>query len=257
MFPGIEAGELVDAVVAAEDLGLDEVWIADEGVAREPIPVLAAAAQRTSRIRLGVGVTSPVLRHPGAIAASVSTLDELSSGRATLGLGVGGALSLAPFGLAADRPVRLLRDALGVIRAVHGGTTTAGYEPPPHAAPPRSIPLWVGARGPQLVRVAAQLADGLFLSGCTPAELESIVSNARAAGGTELAVYQTAVDAPTHEKETSWGQAADSLELAVTQYSPGAIGLNLVQLADPGADAVVLVERAAETLRSVSHGASS
>ncbi len=110
--PGRRCGRLVEAVVAAEELGLDEVWIADEGVARDPVAVLAAAAMQTTTIKLIVGVTSPVLRHPGAIAASLATLDELSDGRAVLGLGVGGDMSLAPFGLAAERPVALFRDAI-------------------------------------------------------------------------------------------------------------------------------------------------
>ncbi|MGA1077342.1 MAG: LLM class flavin-dependent oxidoreductase, partial [Ilumatobacteraceae bacterium] len=68
IFPNRPAGELVDAIVAAERAGLDEVWLADEGVAREPIPVLAAAAVRPSTIVLATGLTSPLLRHPGAIA---------------------------------------------------------------------------------------------------------------------------------------------------------------------------------------------
>ena len=178
LFPGVAAGALVDAVVAAESAGLDEVWIADEGVAREPVPVLAAASRQTSRIRLGVGITSPLLRHPGAIAATMATLDELSDGRAVLGLGVGGGLSLDPFGLATTRPVGVVADAIRVARGVLGGRPVQGrlpYEPPAHAMAPRPVPVWVGARGPQLVGLAAREADGLFLSGCTPAELEAII----------------------------------------------------------------------------------
>lgn len=251
MFPGIAAGALVDAVVAAEELGLDEVWIADEGVAREPIPILSAAATRTSRIRLAIGITTPVLRHPGAIAASVSTLDELSAGRAMVGLGVGGKLSLGPFGLEADRPVKRLRDAIAIIRSVHGGRSGPGYEPPAHAAPSRSIPLWVGARGPQLVRLAARRADGLFLSGCTPAELESIIANTRGRGEPDVAIYQTAVDAPKRPSEIGWDHVTQVLQSALTEFVPASIGLNLVQFAEATTDPVPLVVRAAELLRSV------
>jgi len=251
LFPGVPAAALVDAVVAAEELGLDEVWIADEGVSRDPIPVLAAAATRTNRVRLATGITSPVLRHPGAIAASIATVDELSGGRAVLGLGVGGHLSLEPFGLRAERPVALLRDAIAVVRAVHGGTPCTGYSPPDHAMPPRSIPIWVGARGPQLVRLAARSADGLFLSGCTVTEHESIISNAATVGPVATAIYQTAVDRPTTETELGWDAARDVLCDAVDRFAPDAIGVNLAQLTVAGTDPIPLVERAAALLNGL------
>ena len=248
MFPGTSAGALVDAVVAAEELGLDEVWIADEGVARDPFVLLAAAAGLTTRITLATGITSPVLRHPGAIASSIATIDELSHGRAVLGLGVGGHLSLAPFGLAADRPVARLRDAIEVVRAVHTGTGTDAYDPPGHGAPPRAIPIWIGARGPQLVRLAARRADGLFLSGCSPAELETIVAGAAEVAATDLAVYQTAVDRPVGTNELGWDGVAAALVRAVGDHAPVAVGINLVQLAAEGTDPIPLVERAAAVL---------
>lgn len=251
MFPGTSAEALVDAVVAAEELGLDEVWIADEGVARDPFVVLAASAVRTSRIRLATGITSPLLRHPGAIAASIATIDELSHGRAVLGLGVGGQLSLAPFGIGADRPVGMLRDAIETVRAVHSNTATDRYDPPAHASPARSVPIWIGARGPQLVRLTARLADGLFLSGCTPRELETIIEGASDAGGSDLAVYQSAVDRPDDAKEMTWDAAAVSLADAARLHAPAAIGINLVELAEDGTDPVPLVERAAEVLLGV------
>jgi alkanesulfonate monooxygenase SsuD/methylene tetrahydromethanopterin reductase-like flavin-dependent oxidoreductase (luciferase family) len=141
IFPSRPVAELVEAIVAAEEAGLDEVWLADEGVAREPVTVLAAAATRTVRIRLATGITSPILRHPGAIAASLATLDELSAGRAVLGLGVGGRLSLEPFGLRTDRPVAVVRDAIEIARAVLRRDASARYDPPSHAIPARDVPI--------------------------------------------------------------------------------------------------------------------
>lgn len=251
MFPGLPADALVDAVVTAEQLGLDEVWIADEGVARDPLAVLAAAAGRTSTIRLAIGVTSPLLRHPGAIAASIATVDELSHGRATLGLGVGGDLALGPFDLVADRPVALLRDAITTVRAVHRGDETDRYSPPDHAMPARAIPIWVGARGPQLVRLAAVHADGLFVSGCTSAQHEEIVADATGNGDIDLAIYQTAVDAPKAPSQLSWDVAHAELDHAVAQLAPASIGLNLVQFADPASDPASVLERAAALLLSL------
>lgn len=252
LFPAQPAGALVEAIVAAETAGLDEVWIADEGVAREPIPILAAAATRTDRILLATGITSPVLRHPGALAASIATVDELSAGRAVLGLGIGGHLSLEPFGLVADRPVSRLRDALTTARAVLSRREDGGYRPPPHAMPARGVPLWVGARGPQLVRTAARLADGLFLSGCSADQLGEIVSHADSAGGTALAIYQSAAERPSAPSEHGWDAIGDVIRSLAERHRPAAIGVNLVDAAaDPDADLPALVERAATVLSAI------
>jgi alkanesulfonate monooxygenase SsuD/methylene tetrahydromethanopterin reductase-like flavin-dependent oxidoreductase (luciferase family) len=253
LFPGVAAGALVDAVVAAEQLGLDEVWIADEGVAREPIPVLAAAAVRTDTIRLGVGVTSPLLRHPGAIAASIATLDELSEGRAVLGLGIGGDLSLAPFGLDAERPVALLSNAIETARDVLTGRHSDRYRVPPHAMPPRNVPIWVGARGPQLVRTAARRADGLFVSGCTPRQHDEIAAMAASIRTIPMAVYQSAVDRPRSPVEQDWDAAHAVIDDTLARLQPAAIGINLADLAgDRPIDVIALVARSAELLHGVS-----
>ena len=252
IFPSRPVDELVDAIVAAEEAGLDEVWLADEGVAREPTVVLAAAAVRTSRIRLATGITSPVLRHPGAIAASLATLDELSGGRAVLGLGVGGHLSLDPFGLQVERPVTLVRSAIETARAVLRREASEHYDPPAHAMPRRDVPIWVGARGPQLVRLAARLADGLFLSGCTPEQLDAIATNAASVGGTELAIYQSATSTPAAPTEHGWDDVADLLVTATARPRPAAVGINLVEAIDDRTiDLVDDVRRAAELRRSV------
>lgn len=246
LFPAAPAPRIVEAVVRAEQLGLDEIWIADEGVSREPLPLLAAAAVRTSRIRLAIGITSPLLRHPGALAASIATLDELAPGRAVLGLGVGGHLSLAPFGIATDRPVGVVRDAIATARAVLARASGFGYEVPEHAMPARDVPIWVGARGPQLVRLAAQHADGLFVSGCSPDELDRIAATVADEHGA-LAVYQSASDHPGRPSEHTWADIGAVLDGAIDLHRPVAVGINLVDSA-AGADPVALVERGAEAL---------
>ncbi|MFN3217842.1 MAG: LLM class flavin-dependent oxidoreductase [Acidimicrobiales bacterium] len=251
MYPGAPAGALADAVIAADELGLDEVWIADEGVAREPFTVLAAAARQTRRVRLAIGITSPLLRHPGAIAATAATLDELSDGRAVLGLGVGGHESLEPFAIAAPRPVAILRDAIATARAVLSAADGPGYVAPGHAFGPRAVPIWVGARGPQLTRLAARVADGVFLSGCTAAQHVEIVERVRAISAVEIALYESAAADRSMTNTSGWDDVAAVLATEAARHAPTAIGINLVELSRPGADAVALVERAAAVLDTV------
>ena len=239
-------------VVAAEQSGLDEVWLADEGVAREPMTVLAAAATRTERIRLGVGITSPLLRHAGALAATAATLDELSVRRAVLGLGVGGSLSLAPFGLTAERPVRLLSEAIETARDVLARRPGRSYDPPAHAMPARDVPIWVGARGPQLTRLAARRADGLFLSGCTDEQHARIVTAARSErAGIGIALYRSAASGDGRDSVTDWAGLTEHLVRDHHTWAPTALGVNLVELNDGSrSSATALVERAARHLHT-------
>lgn len=252
MFPSASVGATVDAVIRAEELGLDEVWIADEGVSRDPMVTLAAAAGETTRIRLAVGVTSPLLRHPGALAATAATIDELSGGRFTLGLGVGGSLALGPLGLSTDKPVAVLRDAIATARAVLTGRRSEDYEPAAHAVDPRPVPIWVGGRGPQIVALAARLADGVFLSGCTPEQQDSIVTIARGIEpNVSLALYRSAFEGPGRASEVSWDQIGSVLAREASRIGPTSVGVNLVDLNAGGRDPVELVERAAAVLSSL------
>jgi len=238
LHPDAAVDRLVDAVVAAESAGFDEVWIADEGVARDPMVVLAAAAQRTSTVRLGVGITSPVLRHPGAVAATASTIAELSDGRFVLGWGVGGTESLDPFGLAYERPVALMRGALETARAVLGRRETAHYSPPPHGLPATTVPLFVGSRGERINRLASGLADGVFLSGFAASDLGPVVGWARSVRPIDVAIYQSVrFVTDTRGDPTSVGGGpgaiAEVLGGLAEAHAPASIGMALVDHSDP------------------------
>lgn len=85
--------ELIDSIVAAEDIGYDSVWIGqhhfspEDGGVPSPLVVLAAAAARTTRIQLGTAVIALPFEHPIRLAEDLSVLDEISGGRVQVGLG--------------------------------------------------------------------------------------------------------------------------------------------------------------------------
>ncbi len=251
LYPDAPIDELVATVVEAERSGIDEVWIADEGVMRDPFVVCAAAAGATERVRMGIGITSPVLRHPGAIAATVASLDELSGGRMMLGFGVGGQQSLEPFGLTVDRPVALMRDALRTARAVLQRRDDAGYVLTDHAAPARDVPLYVASRGEQINRLASREADGVFLSGFAPDRLDEVVGWVRSDGSPRVALYQSARFGTAGDDDPTAitgdpGKVADVLAALVDAHAPDSIGLALVDGADPLTmlrDAIEVFER--------------
>ena len=193
VFPDVPAPELVEVARHVEALGLDELWVGDEGPARDPFAVLAAAAVVTDRIRLATGITNPYVRHPGVAAASMLTIHELSGGRAVLGVGAGGQMSLAPFGLQASRPVDRVREFLDIARAAANGTPAAGYEPSDvavtDAAGGAPLPVFVGARGPRLNRLASERADGAFVAGMPPFRYPAVVGWARSVRPINIALY--------------------------------------------------------------------
>lgn len=233
LFPDAPIGDLVDAAVAAENAGIDELWIADEGVSRDPVVVFSAAAVKTTRIRFGIGITSPALRHPGAMASSVATLDELSGGRAMLGFGVGGGLSLDPFGLSVEKPVALMRDAIRIANAVIEGKLADGYAPPAHAAPPRKIPIYVGSKGEQINRLASREADGVFLSGFDLTKLDAPVAWARSVRPIDVALFASiqfnmAATPNPSALQGDPSSVAEGLADLVARYRPETIGLCLI-----------------------------
>ncbi len=119
VIPECPIREIVDLAVHAEELGFDRVWVYDEGlVTRDVFVVMSAIAAATTQIEIGPGITNPYTRHPGQTAAAIASLDELSGGRAFLGIGAGGSLTLDPLGLERRRPLTAVRETIDAARAL-------------------------------------------------------------------------------------------------------------------------------------------
>jgi alkanesulfonate monooxygenase SsuD/methylene tetrahydromethanopterin reductase-like flavin-dependent oxidoreductase (luciferase family) len=162
----------------AETIGFDSLWVADETpmawpglIEFEAWSVLAALARDTSRIRIGTLVSPPALRHPLLTAMAVTTVDHVSGGRVTLGMGVGGVPAdlegVGQGGIPNAELVDRLDEQLDTINRLLRGETvtrTAGFYPTKDAIVPRPLqqprpPILVAAHGPRSLRVAARHAD--------------------------------------------------------------------------------------------------
>src|SRR3954454_21964757 len=86
---GANPDDATDSELAAEDCGFDSVWTA-EAYGSDAVTPLTWYAARTTRIKLGTGLLQLSARTPAATAMTAATLDALSGGRLTLGLGVSG-----------------------------------------------------------------------------------------------------------------------------------------------------------------------
>lgn len=159
---------------------------------------LGAVAARTTRIVLGTGVTSPILRyHPAIIAQAAATLSCLAPGRVYLGLGTGEALNdYASTGLWPEYEERQerIQEAIELIRALWTGeevTYQGTYYQTKKARlftpPAKPIPIYMSALVPQSAHFAGEYGDGLFTVGGKQPEvyrqlLEHFEQGARAGG---------------------------------------------------------------------------
>lgn len=195
---------LVGHAVAAEKAGFDMVvvsehfhpWVDDHGAAGFAFSTLGAIAEATTRIGIATGVTTPLWRyHPATVAQAAATIDRLSGGRFSLGVGTGENINEGPLGFAfppyAERAARM-GEALGIIRRLLDGEklTVDGtyyrtdrahlYSPPLHR-----VPVWLAAGGPKSAAAAGLSAEGVITSVKDPAEaLESVIEPARRAAET-------------------------------------------------------------------------
>lgn len=193
VLPNRPAAECLALGEAADRLGYAGVWVADShSVMRGAFEILAVLASRTRRIALATGVTHTVTRHPAVIANSIATIDELSAGRAILGIGVGES-AVHNLGLRPEK-LALFADKLRVIRALMRGDEVE-YEGARIRMPWSSCraPIVMACSGPKSLRLAGALADGvLFQVGADPSlaryALDHIRRGAEAAGRSPAAV---------------------------------------------------------------------
>jgi 5,10-methylenetetrahydromethanopterin reductase len=148
--------------------GVNRIWLIDSQLAMKDVYAgLLLAANRTSRVGLGTGVTNPLTRHPTVTATSIAAVSEVSGGRALLGIGAGDS---AVYGLG-WKPARVaqVEQALRFFRAMLSGEEGEWegrtYRLPHLEAP---VPVWLAASQRRMCTLAGRLAEGVILMG--PAE---------------------------------------------------------------------------------------
>jgi alkanesulfonate monooxygenase SsuD/methylene tetrahydromethanopterin reductase-like flavin-dependent oxidoreductase (luciferase family) len=191
-------------VLEIEQLGYDGIYVWDHLVHRTQQPtdplfdgltLLAAAAEFTSRLRLGTLVASPTIRHPVLLAKQAMTLDNVSGGRMELGIGAAGVLldyqvlGMQPWSKAEQ--VQRFRETVEVVDATLRGATSYdgehwsgdGVTMAPGSVQSPRLPLTLAAHGPKTLAIAGRYADcwnTMTLRGMPPEEvLEQTAERAR------------------------------------------------------------------------------
>jgi len=173
----------------AEDSGFDWLGVADsQSVFRELYVALTLAALNTSRVRLGPLVTNPLTRHLVVTASAIASVDELSGGRAVLGIGSGDS-AIYTIG-APPATVAGLEASITTLGRLTSGETVEreGRTWRVHRST-RRVPIYLAAEGPRTLDLAGRVADGVIVGlGLTPEvirlSLAAIERGARAAGRT-------------------------------------------------------------------------
>jgi probable F420-dependent oxidoreductase len=196
--PEITPGRVVQVARKCEEIGLHSMWALDRVVYDnlEPLTLLTAAAAATSKIRLGTSVLLAALRPPANLAKIVATLDFISNGRVTLGVGFGSRendfTSIGvPFehrGSRAEEQIALMKRLWTEEKVTHKGkyfkleNVTVGPRPVQKPHPP----IWTGGGAESALKRAGRIADG-FICGSSsipefPSLWEKISGYAKAAG---------------------------------------------------------------------------
>lgn len=178
--------EVIELVQVAEDSGYSTCRLYDEGLATHDVYVVSSAvALATSNMLVGPGITNPFTRHPGQTAVAHASLAELSGGRAVAGFGAGGSLTLDALGLSRSRPVVSLRELIRVCRGLWSGEQvdfegeTVRLHQATMARPYQDIPIWLAGRGPRVLTLGGELADGVILDFLHETTLSASVDTVR------------------------------------------------------------------------------
>ena len=165
----------VELVQLGEALGYDFAWVPDQTFFADPYVVLGAMALATQRIQLGIGVTNPYTRHPSMNARAIATVDQMSNGRAHLGIGAGNRKELlTPLGLDGAHAGPMSREMVEVVRCLlsnqactyHGRHFQVDGVRMDFEARP-DLQLYIAGRGPAVLQAAGQVADGVIIGALT------------------------------------------------------------------------------------------
>ena len=175
-------------VKRAEELGYDAVYTTHIA-GRDSVTMLMAYAGATERIRLGTGVVPIYSRPPATMAQQAAGVDEHSSGRMVLGLGVSHQVTVENwYGGHIERPVTAMREYIAILRAIF-----AGQDPPEGRffkthfrfmglEPRADLPIYSAGLSPNMLRLAGEVADGVVLWLCNPEYIRAVVVPAVRAG---------------------------------------------------------------------------
>lgn len=249
--PGnINVKQVVKYVKLAESKDIDYAWITNHYNNRHCYPTLAMIAANTDSIKMGPGIMNTFTDTPAAIASFMCTLNEISDGRAVLGIGPGDLSTLPKLAIHGEKPVARLEEGITQIRRLcageeikksgnmhffdYDGAKLTGVDLPGK----KGIPVYVGAQGPKMLELAGKIGEGSLINASNPKDFEiaiPIIKKAQEAAGRknhDVGAY-TAMSIDQSEKKAR--NAAKIVAAFIAAGSPPALlqrhGLDLNNVA--------------------------
>ncbi|WP_084425563.1 LLM class flavin-dependent oxidoreductase [Kibdelosporangium aridum] len=256
--PQLPPERLRGVVEAAEEAGLEQLWVWEDCFLEGGIATASAALAWTERLKVGIGLLPVPLRNVALATMETATLHRMFPDRALIGLGHGVQDWMGQVGARAESPVTLLREYAVAMRSLLAGervTTEGRYVKLQDVAldwPPQSVPpLYAGATGPRSIRLCGEIADGTILTAATTPEIlakaRQLIDEGRAAAGKsdphEIVVYLlTATGEGAAERIAADNEGAKAGVAGNAEDVAAAV----LRLAEAGADTVVLQPTADE-----------
>ena len=191
--PGnVNVKQVVNYCKLAESKDIDFAWITNHYNNRHCYPTLAAIALATSSIKMGPGIMNAFTDTPAAMASFACTLNEISDGRAVLGIGPGDLSTLPKLAITPDKPVGRLEEAVVQIRKLcageevkksgmkffdYDGAKLTGVTLPGK----KGIPMYIGAQGPKVLELAGRVGDGALINASNPKDFAIAIPIIKAA----------------------------------------------------------------------------
>jgi 5,10-methylenetetrahydromethanopterin reductase len=167
---------VADLATDAEDAGFDTALVSCHYFNRDPF-VAADRVARETGLRVGPAAANPYDTHPVGLASRVATLQEASDGRAVMGIAPGDRSTLRNLGIDREKPLRRTLESIRVARRLwtgervdHEGTFRATDAELKFSVDP--TPVYVGAQGPDMIRMSAKHADGVLINASHPRDFE-------------------------------------------------------------------------------------
>ena len=183
---GLSAPQLVELARVAEECGTDTV-LCGEVAGPEVMALLGAVAVSTERVRLATGIIPSFTRTPALTAMGFATLSSLAPGRVVAGIGASSPVVVGRWhGLPFDAPLTRTREFVEALRACLGGGkvefrgehfTVRDFRLATDSDGP--VPIWLAAINARMLGAAGAVADGVFLTWCTPDEIPAKVAAVR------------------------------------------------------------------------------
>ena len=241
---GLTEDQILTACSLADKTGYHSIWYMDHSnvpqwsnaIVNDPWVMLAGIAAVTNNVELGTCVTDALRRHPSNIALASITLDRLSKGRGTLGIGAGEAQNLKEFNIPFDKPVSKFEEQLQVIKHLYDSDpdnrkTWEGkyYQLTEACLQAKSVrqphvPIYMASGGPRTLKMTGKYGDGWLPIGYTPELFEDhkdqIVNSMNENERTEedKQDFQMALDIDVYfsdDAETSWAKMKEAIKVSL------------------------------------------